>query len=183
MKADDIRRLRQSLGLSQETLARRLGVSFSTVNRWENGKAVPSPMARKGLEDLLSLKQTSGHAVPFIYGAVEKRSCGRLSFSSSFYISRRRLEGASVPDCNMRGDAEALALDLGLGGMRFYTFLDVKAGDELNLSFLFDDKTVLRARSEVVWMVGKGEVRQVGVRFEGVRPVDIFGVVAAVYKQ
>lgn len=31
--------------MSQERLARELKVSFSTVNRWENGKANPSPMA------------------------------------------------------------------------------------------------------------------------------------------
>ncbi|MDE6585621.1 MAG: helix-turn-helix transcriptional regulator [Clostridia bacterium] len=35
---------RLKLGLSQETLARKLDVSFATVNRWENGKAVPQKL-------------------------------------------------------------------------------------------------------------------------------------------
>lgn len=38
---DRILRLRQQLGLSQEELAARLGVSFATVNRWEAGKSKP----------------------------------------------------------------------------------------------------------------------------------------------
>jgi SNF2 family DNA or RNA helicase/DNA-binding XRE family transcriptional regulator len=37
-----IKRLRDRLGLTQKELAERLGVSFPTVNRWENGKAKPS---------------------------------------------------------------------------------------------------------------------------------------------
>ncbi len=50
---DLIREIRQHLALSQEKFAARLGVSFRTVNRWENGRAVPSPMAMKLLEDML----------------------------------------------------------------------------------------------------------------------------------
>lgn len=46
-----IRNIRKQLGMSQEQLARALNVSFSTVNRWENGKAIPSPMAREALND------------------------------------------------------------------------------------------------------------------------------------
>ena len=42
-----LRLLRTQLGLSQEQLARRLGVSFATVNRWESGRSRPS--ARAGL--------------------------------------------------------------------------------------------------------------------------------------
>lgn len=35
---------RLKLGLSQEMLARKLDVSFATVNRWENGKALPQKL-------------------------------------------------------------------------------------------------------------------------------------------
>lgn len=35
---------RFKLNLSQEMLARKLDVSFATVNRWENGKAVPQKL-------------------------------------------------------------------------------------------------------------------------------------------
>lgn len=37
----EIRIVRSTLGLSQEGLARRLGVSFATVNRWEKGLHAP----------------------------------------------------------------------------------------------------------------------------------------------
>jgi len=34
--------VRRQLALSQEDLARELGVSYVTVNRWENGQAKPT---------------------------------------------------------------------------------------------------------------------------------------------
>ncbi len=48
-----VRELRQRLGLTQEKMAARLGVTFPTINRWENGRAKPSPLALKQIEDLL----------------------------------------------------------------------------------------------------------------------------------
>lgn len=33
--------IRQKTGLSQEDLGRLLGVSFTTINRWENGRQAP----------------------------------------------------------------------------------------------------------------------------------------------
>jgi putative transcriptional regulator len=37
--------VRKQLGISQEDLAHALGVSFATVNRWENAKTSPSKLA------------------------------------------------------------------------------------------------------------------------------------------
>ncbi len=48
-----IRELRNRLGLTQEKMAGRLGVTFPTINRWENGRTKPSPLALKQIEDLL----------------------------------------------------------------------------------------------------------------------------------
>ncbi len=50
--ATDVQFLRKTLGWSQERLARELGVSFSTVSRWERGEGEPSPMAERLLEEL-----------------------------------------------------------------------------------------------------------------------------------
>lgn len=48
--AQKIKEIRKQLGLSQEQLAREIGVTFSTVNRWENGKTKPNNLARKVFE-------------------------------------------------------------------------------------------------------------------------------------
>ena len=58
-----IRELRQELGLSQEKLAAKLGVSFRTINRWENGRAAPSPLALKQVEGLLQQMSHSSKAI------------------------------------------------------------------------------------------------------------------------
>ena len=53
-----IRKLRTTLGLTQEQFAAKAGVTYSTVNRWENGKAKPSPLALQKIEELQNkLKQ------------------------------------------------------------------------------------------------------------------------------
>ena len=49
-----VRSLRERLDLTQERLASRLGVTFTSVNRWENGRAKPSPLALKQIQDLLT---------------------------------------------------------------------------------------------------------------------------------
>ncbi len=48
-----LKTIRKTLNLTQEQLAHRLGVSFVTVNGWENGKRNPSPLARRQIEQLL----------------------------------------------------------------------------------------------------------------------------------
>ena len=48
-----VRQLRKRTGLTQEKFAAKLGVTFPTINRWENGRAKPSPLALKQIEDLL----------------------------------------------------------------------------------------------------------------------------------
>jgi len=42
-----VKEVRRQLAISQEELAHALGVSFATVNRWENGKTVPSKLAQR----------------------------------------------------------------------------------------------------------------------------------------
>lgn len=54
-----IRELRQLIGLSQEQFAARLGVAFCTINRWENGRMQPSPLALKQIKAMLNELQVS----------------------------------------------------------------------------------------------------------------------------
>ena len=48
--------LREELDYTQEQLARILGVSFSTVNRWEKGKSFPRKEMIEKLQGLSSKK-------------------------------------------------------------------------------------------------------------------------------
>jgi len=48
----NIRELRIRLGMTQEEFAHAVAVTFSTVNRWENGHAKPSKLARRAIEAL-----------------------------------------------------------------------------------------------------------------------------------
>lgn len=48
-----VRELRSRLGLTQEKFAAKLGVTFPTINRWENDRVQPSPLAMKRLEELV----------------------------------------------------------------------------------------------------------------------------------
>ena len=50
---DLVRETRQHLELSQAKFAARLGVSFQSVNRWENGRTKPLPIALKQIEQVL----------------------------------------------------------------------------------------------------------------------------------
>lgn len=47
-----IRHLRARLAMTQEEFARVLGVTWSTVSRWENGASVPSKLATNALTAL-----------------------------------------------------------------------------------------------------------------------------------
>ena len=44
---EEIKRLRTRCFLTQEDFAKKLGVAFSTVNRWESGRAKPNLKAMK----------------------------------------------------------------------------------------------------------------------------------------
>ncbi len=52
----EIRELRKRLGLTQEEFAHAVAVTFSTVNRWENGHAKPSKLARRAIESLAAVR-------------------------------------------------------------------------------------------------------------------------------
>jgi len=55
-----LKEIRRKLAISQEDLARELGVSYATVNRWENAQAKPSKLARAQLDALCERMQAAG---------------------------------------------------------------------------------------------------------------------------
>ncbi len=49
-----LKQLRARLEMSQEELAAKLGVAFSTLNRWENGRSIPRGEAVQAISDLMA---------------------------------------------------------------------------------------------------------------------------------
>ena len=52
MKPEEIKAVREKLNLTQEQFAAKIGATVTSVNRWENGKAEPSPLAIKAIKEL-----------------------------------------------------------------------------------------------------------------------------------
>ena len=46
MFANQVKNVRTQLEMSQKKLANALGVSFATINRWENSRNEPSQLAK-----------------------------------------------------------------------------------------------------------------------------------------
>ena len=90
-----LRVLRGSLGLSQEQLARRLGVSFATVNRWESGRTQLSPRAKAALAELESehaANRDAGgdHAPADHAGTGSSHHADQLPLARSSFVGRER---------------------------------------------------------------------------------------------
>ncbi len=49
----DVKAIRLKLGFTQEDLARKLGITLSTVSKWEQGLFSPSRLAREKIEKLV----------------------------------------------------------------------------------------------------------------------------------
>ena len=63
--AENIRKLRHNLNLSQEQLAERLGVRFQAVSKWERGETYPD------IELLLSIASFFGISVDELLGKMK----------------------------------------------------------------------------------------------------------------
>lgn len=57
-----VRELRQLLGLTQEEFGKKIGVSYETVSRWENGKMQPSSLALRQLGQVMQELDTAQQA-------------------------------------------------------------------------------------------------------------------------
>ena len=107
-----IKQIRIYLNMSQTEFAEQLNVTFQTVNRWENGRAVPNKLAQSKMFDLckeknvpvydITLKQIAEeseaikleanrvllyHGSKFgIEGAIEPKSRKQCDFGKGFYM-------------------------------------------------------------------------------------------------
>lgn len=58
--SERVKKVRSQLYMSQEDIAHAIGVSFATVNRWENGKSSPSKLAQKSFDNFCALMKKQG---------------------------------------------------------------------------------------------------------------------------
>lgn len=56
-----IKAIRMELNITQEQLAHELNISFSTINRWENGHTSPSKLAKMRLLEFCSRKNVDAN--------------------------------------------------------------------------------------------------------------------------
>ena len=54
-----VKYVREKMNMSQEDLARALNVGYATVNRWENGKAQQSRMAKAAFDSFCKKNKIS----------------------------------------------------------------------------------------------------------------------------
>ncbi|MFQ5442179.1 MAG: helix-turn-helix domain-containing protein [Thermodesulfobacteriota bacterium] len=171
MDPDRIKKVRLSLGWSQERLARELGVSFSTVNRWERGRTKPSPMAVKGLErlDMINGGSVDGNRQSLRLKAhcpVEVRLLGHDTTISTFR------------DTHSFG---AVTENLSSTGLMFKTLEGVTMGERLSIGWNFGEKHV-ETLSEVIWINGVGPEKRIGVRFDHPMPEVVSNVINSIIK-
>ena len=81
-----IKRIRDRFGVTQTGLAEHLGVTFATVNRWENGKNQPPPAMREKLEEYCkkqgaSLEEFTGNKVESGKGSLQLYCLGEQGLS------------------------------------------------------------------------------------------------------
>jgi len=88
--SDRIKSLRAHLGLTQQTLAERLGVSFATVNRWENNQSRPSQLSWNQLRKVEADAGTDSNQPPSI---IQEQSAVPLDFTGRPEIIKVLAEG------------------------------------------------------------------------------------------
>ncbi|MBD2682658.1 MULTISPECIES: DNA-binding transcriptional regulator [Nostoc] len=64
-----IREIRNLTGLTQEQFAASLGVTYSTANRWENGRSKPSPLAMQKIQQILNEMGEQGQELLLKYSS------------------------------------------------------------------------------------------------------------------
>lgn len=99
-----LRAIRDRLGITQEQLAERLGVSFATVNRWEGGANTPQKAAREAISALAQeadIDLANGESPEVPPGRARR---GRVAATPTTKPMEQMLWDAA---CSIRGEKDA----------------------------------------------------------------------------
>jgi transcriptional regulator with XRE-family HTH domain len=90
-----VRELRERTGLTQEKFAAKLGVTFPTINRWENCRAKPSPLALKQWVIVATIfwRNTSAWRKPDVLIGFKKKIFGKTG-GRRLYCNTPRTDNA-----------------------------------------------------------------------------------------
>ena len=137
-----IKQIRTYLNMSQTDFAQQLNVTFATVNRWENGRAVPNKLAQSKIYDLckatgvpvcdMTLNRMTGEKVANgdvvrlyhgskkgIDGDIAPISRAECDFGSGFYMGTAPLQPLTLV-CNEEKPM-FYTVDLDLRGLKVLT--------------------------------------------------------------
>lgn len=137
-----IKQIRTYLNMSQTDFAQQLNVTFATVNRWENGRAVPNKLAQSKIYDLckskgvpvcdMTLNRMTGEEVANvdvvrlyhgskkgIDGEIAPISRAECDFGSGFYMGTAPLQPLTLV-CNEEKPM-FYTVDLDLRGLKVLT--------------------------------------------------------------
>lgn len=119
---DLIKKIRLYVNMSQTEFAEQLNVTFATVNRWENGRALPNKLAQDKIYDLCkeysvpvydivmekieeisnSVKLEDGRILLYhgsksgIEGAIEPKSRKQCDFGAGFYMGTEQSQALTL---------------------------------------------------------------------------------------
>lgn len=100
-----LNQIRTFLNMSQAEFAEHLSVSFATVNRWENGRAIPNRLAQSRIYELCKEKSVSVYDMTLqrIQGVAQavKLEAGRVLL---YHGSKSGIEGAIEPKSRKQCD-------------------------------------------------------------------------------
>ncbi len=95
-----IKKMRELAGMSQEQFAKELATTPVSINRWENGKSLPNPMAQNQL-----LEFCHKHEIDLADAIVDKfRYTGDYKYLLLYHGSKKGLVGDIAP--KSRGDCD-----------------------------------------------------------------------------
>ena len=125
-----LRAIRAKLDVTQEQLADRLGVSFTTVNRWEGGTSSPQKAAR---ETILALAEEAGVETDDPAGAAARVTRRRKGPQKSAGASTKPMEQMLWDAaCSIRGEKDAAKFKDYLLPLLFLKRLSDVFDDEIN---------------------------------------------------
>jgi len=131
--ATQLRTIRAALNLTQEQLARELGVSFATVNRWEAGSSQPQ---RAALEAITALAQHANMAQKHsehVTQTAQSRPRGRRALAAASTASTQSMEQMLwSAACSIRGEKDAAKFKDTLLPLLFLKRLSDVFDDEIN---------------------------------------------------